>query len=409
MIMGMLLCASPALASNLVGFAGNLCPSTNNCPPATPVPTATSTPNFVPGQPVDGNATPQAKNLLGLLVSLEGKSSGHALLGSAAVVRSCDSLGCAEDNTLLKNISAGKQAGIYHVDMCNEDWGAVGQPMCVFGTGGDAYQQAVAAHAAGSVIMMSMDPPNPITGYTNPPTAGANTASQPCASYGARAGQSGDCTGVAVNFGSLITQNGNSYNTNFNSLLNNWVSTFKSFQSQNIPIIFRPYQEEDLGWAWWNYGALNGSQQAQLFQYTETYFESQGVHNLLYAYTVYSSVPQWPGNNYVDIAAYDNYGSVGSAGAYSTMAAYGKPVMIPEFNCSSAGGACIGYSNYDSSVQFSGGAPLLVGMTYWDGIGPYCSTNNGCNSQAYPGTANTTWGTAATDPLALMAGSFANP
>ncbi len=78
------------------------------------------------------------------------------------------------------------------------------------------------------------------------------------------------------------------------------------YQSQGIPIIWRPLHEAAGGWFWW--GAEDGDAFKRLWIYMFEYFRQAGIHNLLWAWTSELNDPTWyPGDAYVDIVARDGY------------------------------------------------------------------------------------------------------
>lgn len=84
-------------------------------------------------------------------------------------------------------------------------------------------------------------------------------------------------------------------------------------QEENIPIIFRPFHENTGSWFWW--GSSNAEETYKsLFRYTRDYLEAKGVHNMLYVYSPGGPLTseeeyltRYPGDEYVDILAFDYY------------------------------------------------------------------------------------------------------
>lgn len=78
------------------------------------------------------------------------------------------------------------------------------------------------------------------------------------------------------------------------------------YQSQGIPIIWRPLHEASGQWFWW--GAEDGAAYKQLYRYMFDYFCQAGVHNLIWVWTSETGDDDWyPGDEYVDIVARDGY------------------------------------------------------------------------------------------------------
>ena len=86
-----------------------------------------------------------------------------------------------------------------------------------------------------------------------------------------------------------------------------------------IPIIFRPFHEHTGNWFWWGRGNCTSSEFVELWRLTIHYLRDvKGLHQLLYAYSTdrFSSredyLEFYPGDEFVDILAYDDYHSIRS-------------------------------------------------------------------------------------------------
>lgn len=106
---------------------------------------------------------------------------------------------------------------------------------------------------------------------------------------------------------------GGAYNAQLNAYLDIIAEYALALQEDDIPLIFRPYHENNGGWFWWGSGTDVETYQA-LYQYTVTYLEEKGVHNILYVYSpngpfedAESYLERYPGDEYVDILAFDYY------------------------------------------------------------------------------------------------------
>lgn len=106
---------------------------------------------------------------------------------------------------------------------------------------------------------------------------------------------------------------GGAYNPQLNAYLDIIAEYALALQEDDIPLIFRPYHENNGGWFWWGSGISPETYQA-LYQYTVTYLEEKGVHNILYVYSpngpftdVESYLERYPGDAFVDILAFDYY------------------------------------------------------------------------------------------------------
>ncbi|MFX3635826.1 MAG: glycosyl hydrolase [Candidatus Pristimantibacillus sp.] len=132
----------------------------------------------------------------------------------------------------------------------------------------------------------------------------------------------------------------------------------KDNQGNAIPIIFRPFHENNGGWFWWGAQHTSSDQYIEIYRYTVEYLrDKKDVHNFLYAYspnglfngsdTIYMKT--YPGDDYVDILGYDLYdstegsegwlnGLVQDAAMISKLAdAKGKIAAFTEFGYSTSG------------------------------------------------------------------------
>ncbi len=92
---------------------------------------------------------------------------------------------------------------------------------------------------------------------------------------------------------------------------------FKQLKSQNgtpIPVIFRPFHENNGNWFWWGKGHCTQDEYIRLWKFTVSFLrDSLHVHNILYAYSadMFESTDQYleryPGDRWVDILGCENY------------------------------------------------------------------------------------------------------
>lgn len=84
------------------------------------------------------------------------------------------------------------------------------------------------------------------------------------------------------------------------------ISTFNEFK---FPVIFRPWHEMNGGWFWWGKDNCTPDEYIQLYRITVDYIRSQGVNNVLYAWSPDTklSMEYYPGDEYVDILGLDIY------------------------------------------------------------------------------------------------------
>lgn len=84
-----------------------------------------------------------------------------------------------------------------------------------------------------------------------------------------------------------------------------------------IPIIFRPFHEHTGNWFWWGRGNTTAEEFKTLWKFTVEYLrDERKIHHILYAYStdVFNSEEDYlefyPGDEYVDIMAYDDYRNI---------------------------------------------------------------------------------------------------
>jgi hypothetical protein len=244
------------------------------------------------------------------------------------------------------------------------------------------------------VIQMSMHFPNPFDNWQNAAAGSAKGVICPAYSGSVNQGLSDDCY-FPSGFGSLdaAVQNmltpGTTLNAHWNSELSNFAGGLQDLQNNGVVVILRLFHELDGNWFWWS--EMSSGTQAALWRYTENYFENQGIHNVLYEYCIIGGVTGYPGNQYIDIVSWDQYGEL-SGGyvppVYSALLGYGKPIAIAENNCSASGGACdtasnpYGYDAQDSDARAV--MPKLVWINYWWGPNAGVANNQGAGTGADP-------------------------
>jgi mannan endo-1,4-beta-mannosidase len=111
----------------------------------------------------------------------------------------------------------------------------------------------------------------------------------------------------------------------------------KQLQDAHIPVLWRPMHENNGGFFWWG-GRPGPSGTAQL--YREVYSRMVNVHhldNLIWVWNQNGPAPAgefakyFPGQKYADVISYDNYRELGDRYYYEIMAlADGKPVALGE-------------------------------------------------------------------------------
>jgi mannan endo-1,4-beta-mannosidase len=94
----------------------------------------------------------------------------------------------------------------------------------------------------------------------------------------------------------------------------NFFLQLKTHNGTLVPVIFRPFHENNGNWFWWGKGHCTPEEYVRLWQFTVSYLrDSLGVHNLLYAYstdmfeTPEQYLERYPGDNWTDIVGVENY------------------------------------------------------------------------------------------------------
>ncbi len=106
-------------------------------------------------------------------------------------------------------------------------------------------------------------------------------------------------------------------------MIADFANNLKTDDNTPIPVIFRPFHEQNGGWFWWGSPYRTKEQYIELYRYTVEYLRDvKNVHNFLYAYSPNSSfndsesvyLETYPGDEFVDILGFDTYYNGSSAG-----------------------------------------------------------------------------------------------
>ena len=117
-------------------------------------------------------------------------------------------------------------------------------------------------------------------------------------------------------------QAGTPENRIINENLDTIVKYFLHYQQQGIAILWRPFHEAagnsnrgGKAWFWWGNDGAEAFK--ALYLYTQRYLMERGVHNLIYIWTSELDDDDWyPGDEYVDIVARDQYHVASQHGAF---------------------------------------------------------------------------------------------
>jgi mannan endo-1,4-beta-mannosidase len=120
---------------------------------------------------------------------------------------------------------------------------------------------------------------------------------------------------------------GGDKNDEFNAFLDNlalFANNLKDDNGDLIPVLFRPFHEQNGGWFWWGAKTTTPSQYKEIYRYTAEYLrDKKGVHNFLYVYSPNgtfggsedSYLTTYPGDDYVDILGMDQYDNQDNPGS----------------------------------------------------------------------------------------------
>ncbi|CAM4516487.1 mannan endo-1,4-beta-mannosidase [Paenibacillus endophyticus] len=112
---------------------------------------------------------------------------------------------------------------------------------------------------------------------------------------------------------------GGDKNSEFNAYLDliaELANNLKDDNGELIPILFRPFHEQNGGWFWWGAKTTTVSEYIEIYRYTVEYLrDKKNVHSLLYVYSPNGAfsgsedtyLTTYPGDDYVDILGMDQY------------------------------------------------------------------------------------------------------
>jgi len=117
-------------------------------------------------------------------------------------------------------------------------------------------------------------------------------------------------------------QEGTAENKFINTDIEMIAKALQELQDQNIPVIFRPLHEAEgasslngeYSWFWWGNDGAEAYKELWKYLYNKLTNE-YGLHNLIWewnSYTYDTSAAWYPGDEYVDLIAYDKYNANGS-------------------------------------------------------------------------------------------------
>lgn len=416
----------PALASNLVGFIANLCPSANGCPAAAPSASPTPTsgggncalPNGVSA--VDPNLDSFACKELQWFYN----QRGHGVMESAQLQFGVFSYG--NGNNLGTNaqasinaqngVSNGTPIGMIAIDPCSINQQG-GYPECGFGPSSAADIMAKQAWADGYAVSAHMDATNPIdnwqnlvNNYTVNATQCPPGASGGICNNGACWGTIYDCTNNSGESWPTYVQRmitvGTTENSHWNTEVDNFAQSWLDLQASGIPVVLGPFQEWDGSSMWHNEDNIPNSLLSSVISYTEQRWMSEGVHNLIYINATNSGVTLPNACGILDMAGYDFYSNPSTT-----------PYTYPQYSNGNNGFTACGKPNVPQGIQEYGmpsgtynnlvvsmqnADPNMIYLNCWSigSCGTYRSTTTGGSTATDP-----SWLSAITNPYTVQLGT----
>jgi mannan endo-1,4-beta-mannosidase len=269
------------------------------------------------GDPVNPNATPEARALLDLFYRISGK---YTLTGQHNYPNTKDR------NTRFAAEYIGQTPAIWSTDMGFAKEGDYDSYLAR----PDIVKEAIRQHKKGSIIT--------ICWHAVPPTADEPVTFQP------RGPVPPDS--LASVQGQLLDEQLKEVLTKGTRLYNRWAAQvdsvavyLKKLQDANVPVLWRPYHEMNGDWFWWG-GRVGENSTADLYrQLYDRLVNYHKLNNLVWIWSVdRPSTPIrkfsnfYPGNEYLDILALDVYGSDFNQAYYDSLMVLskGKPIVLGE-------------------------------------------------------------------------------
>jgi len=151
-------------------------------------------------------------------------------------------------------------------------------------------EELITHHERGGIVTLSWHPRNPLTG-------------------GTAWDVSNDQVVRSVLYGGVM-------HVKFESWLKkvgDFIATLKTSDGKPVPIIFRPWHEQNGSWFWWGEKLCTASEYHGLWNMTQDYLNGRGFTNLLWSYSPNLGVnadafnARYPGNDRVTLLGLDAY------------------------------------------------------------------------------------------------------
>ena len=290
------------LSVRLVTLLLSACAAAASCAVNVPGPSSSA----YPGSPVDADATPGTRNLLQRLHAQKGRG---ALFGHQHDLSLGFTFDEGDGNASDTLAVVGDHPAVFGWDSLIIDGDeAPGDPGASPGKNVEALTRVFEqADALGGINTLTMHLPNPVTG-------------------GDFHDSSGDAVAAALPGGAKHSELINHLNRVADA-----IAGARRPDGTPIPVILRPWHEQNGDWFWWGKEHATTKQYVELFRFTVDHLRgTRGLHNLLYAYSP-NSLPDadaraypdpetylsgYPGDDYVDVLGYDSYDTTGGGSAW---------------------------------------------------------------------------------------------
>jgi mannan endo-1,4-beta-mannosidase len=108
---------------------------------------------------------------------------------------------------------------------------------------------------------------------------------------------------------------GGDLNKVYTGYLNQIARYAKQLEAKGVPVLFRPFHENNGSWFWWGKAFCDEEAYKNLYRYTVEYLrDERQVHNFLYVYSPNGPfqdkadyLSRYPGDQFIDIIAFDMY------------------------------------------------------------------------------------------------------
>lgn len=138
-----------------------------------------------------------------------------------------------------------------------------------------------------------------------------------------------------------------------------FATQLKDDEGKPIPVLFRPFHEQNGSWFWWGAATTTKSEYVELYRYTVEYLRDvKKVRNFLYVFSPNGPfngneneyLATYPGDEFVDILGMDQYDNKDNAGSASFLSGLVKDLKMVS-KLADAKGKVATFSEYGYSAQ----------------------------------------------------------